>query len=164
MTCGSFSSPAMTSAGSPGSKCCSRKMINDTKNSVGTSCRSLLPKKVSMEARASPSPELQADHPYQTVGQLPVAFQPCGMRNQHKAVIEIELGNIFENDLGELFVHGLALRHIGERASLVEQLVGLRIAITGVILRRLAFMEDVEIAVGIRAAAPGQEKSLILPG
>src|SRR6516225_9652156 len=112
MTCGSFSSPAMTSAGSPGSRCCSRKMITDTKSSVGRSCSSLLPKKVSMEAGASPSLELQADHAHQAIGQLPVALQPRGMRDQNTAVIEVELGNILENDFGQLLVHGLALRQV----------------------------------------------------
>src|SRR6516225_4721831 len=178
MTCGSFSSPAMTSAGSPGSRCCSRKMIRDTKSSVGRSCSSLLPKKVSMEVTTSdsrfynlspmsrsvasyvpgrgeaclastsietlaprerpnlnskdPSLELQADHAHQAIGQLPVALQPGGMRDQDTAVIEVELGNILEDDFGQLLIHGLALRHVGERASLVEQPVGLRIAVAWV--------------------------------
>ncbi len=51
ITAGSRSSPAMTRAGSPGSSCCSEKMITDTKNSVGTSCRSRRPRKASCIAR-----------------------------------------------------------------------------------------------------------------
>src|SRR6266404_7858119 len=48
MTLGSRSSPAITSAGSPGSNCCSEKIRIDTKNSVGISCRIRLPRKFSM--------------------------------------------------------------------------------------------------------------------
>src|ERR1700684_2878849 len=47
MTAGSRSSPAMTSAGSPGNRCCNRKIRTDTKNSVGISCRMRLPRKFS---------------------------------------------------------------------------------------------------------------------
>src|SRR5450631_1452432 len=48
MTSGSRSSPAITSAGSPGNRCCSEKIRIDTKNSVGISCRMRLPRKFSM--------------------------------------------------------------------------------------------------------------------
>src|SRR6266849_7739494 len=48
MTLRSRSSPAITSAGSPGSNCCSEKIRIDTKNSVGISCRIRLPRKFSI--------------------------------------------------------------------------------------------------------------------
>src|SRR5215210_5447913 len=59
MTSGSFSSPAMTSAGSPGSSCCSPKISTDTKNSVGRSWTSRLAKRLSIEpsSRLKPSEE-----------------------------------------------------------------------------------------------------------
>src|SRR5262245_39793816 len=116
MTCGSRSSPAMTSAGSPGSNCCSEKMMSDTKNSVGASCSSRLPRKLSTTAalvlpdRASASPllQLEADHPDQAVGNLRVALEPGDVRDQHAAVIDIELRIVLEDDLGELLVDRLA--------------------------------------------------------
>src|SRR6202140_4694521 len=48
ITSGSRSSPAITSAGSPGNKCCREKIRIDTKNSVGISCRMRLARKFSM--------------------------------------------------------------------------------------------------------------------
>src|SRR6476661_8700148 len=48
MTSGSRSSPAITSAGSPGSNCCSENIRIDTKNSVGISCRIRLLRKFSI--------------------------------------------------------------------------------------------------------------------
>src|SRR5947199_9774123 len=48
ITAGSRSSPAITSAGSPGSNCCSEKIRIDTKNSVGISCTRRRARKVSM--------------------------------------------------------------------------------------------------------------------
>src|SRR5713226_5490261 len=54
MTSGSFSSPAITRAGSPGRSCCSEKMMTDTKNSVGMSCSSRLPRNVSTTASLVP--------------------------------------------------------------------------------------------------------------
>src|SRR6185436_6592560 len=93
MTSGSRSSPAITSAGSPGSNCCSEKIMTDTKNSVGISCRMRLPRKFSMGrfvSRASPSLQLQPNHPHHPVRHLPVALEPGGMRDQDLAVVDVE--------------------------------------------------------------------------
>src|SRR5713101_5174017 len=106
MTAGSRSSPAMISAGSPGSKCCSEKIRIDTKNSVGISCRMRLARKFSInqpapgrsaphkdagrgirDKRTWPSPsslELQPDHTHQPVRYLLVTF---------------ELGSVCDQDL-----------------------------------------------------------------
>src|SRR5579862_6400289 len=48
MTVGSRSSPAITSAGSPGNRCCNEKIRIDTKNNVGISCITRLARKLSM--------------------------------------------------------------------------------------------------------------------
>jgi hypothetical protein len=134
ITSGSRSSPAITSAGSPGSNCCSEKISIDTKNSVGISCRRRLARKFSMGhafsrrgddggfARSAPgwgtgaeaknptparsrsptrgeggalsaSLQLQPDHAHQPVRHLLVAFELGGVRDQHLAVIEIEIGS-----------------------------------------------------------------------
>src|SRR6516164_5681949 len=53
ITLGSRSSPAMTSAGLPGNRCCSEKISTDTKNRVGISCRMRLPRKFNMERPVS---------------------------------------------------------------------------------------------------------------
>src|ERR1700681_2637685 len=91
MTSGSRSSPAITSAGSPGNKCCNEKMSIDTKNSVGISCITRLARKLSIARfpRGSFSHQLQADHAHQPVRHLLVTFEPGRMREQQFAVVEI---------------------------------------------------------------------------
>src|ERR1700730_4010415 len=121
MTLGSRSSPAMTSAGSPGSNCCSEKIMIDTKNSVGISCRMRLPRKFRLgwfgSRVRSPSLQLQPDHTHQPVRHLLVAFELGGMRDQKFAVIEIDQRHVVEHGLGELFVDRLALRRVGDEAG-----------------------------------------------
>src|ERR1700730_3030927 len=56
MTSGSRSSPAITSAGSPGNRCCNEKIRIDTKSSVGISCKIRLPRKFSMGRGLDPKP------------------------------------------------------------------------------------------------------------
>src|SRR5262245_18243668 len=124
MNCGSRSSPAKTSAGSPGNNCCSEKMMTDTKNSVGPSCSSRLPWKLSTPAPLGPPGrtiassllQLEPDHSDQPVGNLRVALEPGGVRDQHAAVVDIELRIVLENDLGELLVDRLAHGEIGRHA------------------------------------------------
>src|SRR5207248_9553987 len=53
-TLGSRSSPAITSAGSPGNRCCSENIRIDTKNRVGISCTMRLAMKFSMADVDSP--------------------------------------------------------------------------------------------------------------
>src|SRR5262249_6657200 len=172
MTSGSRSSPAMTSAGSPGRSCCSKKMITDRKNSVGTSCSSRLPRNVSMARSASrrspkyrrPLSELQPDHAHQAVRHLSIALEPSGMGDQYAPMIQVENRRVLEHGLGQLLVDRLALRHFGGNARFVEQLVGVRIAIAGIIQRRLALVEVIGVAVGIGAAAPAEQIGLIFAG
>src|SRR3954453_6936777 len=126
MTSGSRSSPAITSAGSPGNNCCSEKIRIDTKNSVGISCRIRLPRKFSMahaqfDARESYvrrrekySLQLQSDYAHQPVRHLLITFELGGMRDQELAVIEIDQRFVVEHGLGKLFVDRLALRRIGD--------------------------------------------------
>jgi hypothetical protein len=47
----------MTNAGSPGRRCCSEKIITDTKNKVGMSCNSRLPMNVSIARALAHDPE-----------------------------------------------------------------------------------------------------------
>src|SRR5437879_5649226 len=105
MTAGSRSSPAITSAGSPGNRCCSEKIRIDTKNSVGISCRTRLPRKFSMAfvSRAPPSSlQLQPDHAHQAVRHLPIALELRGVGDEKLAVIEIDDRLVVEHDLGHL--------------------------------------------------------------
>src|SRR5258705_11837542 len=92
ITAGSRSSPAMTSAGSPGSRCCSEKIRIDTKNSVGTSWARRLARKLSMGTpRAQPlSFQLQPDHAHQPVRHLLLAFELGGVPEQQLGMIEID--------------------------------------------------------------------------
>src|SRR5262249_8660943 len=114
----------MTSAGSPGKSCCSKKMITDRKNSVGISCSSRLPRNVTMATSANrqspkyrrPLSELQPDPPHQAVGHLPIAFEPSGMGDQHAPVVQVENRRVLEHGLGQLLVDRLALHHLGRNA------------------------------------------------
>src|SRR5262245_52885465 len=106
----------MTSAGSPGSSCCSEKISTDTKNNVGISWTMRRARKFSM-ARFEPRPrfrslQLQPDHADEAVGHLLVAFELGGVRNQQPAVIEINDRQIVQRGLGQLLVDRLALRGI----------------------------------------------------
>src|SRR5262245_60543218 len=156
----------MTSAGSPGRSCCSEKMSTDTKNNVGMSCNSRLPRNVSMAfARLVRSLfQLQSDHAHETVSHLPITLKPRRVSDQHARVIEVENRRISQDDLGQFFINRLALRRVGGNARLVEQIVDFRVAIAGIIQGRLALVEGINVAVGISAAAPAEEKGLILAG
>src|SRR5882757_10718659 len=103
MTLGSRSSPAITSAGSPGNRCCSEKIRIETKNSVGITCSRRRARKFSMVLLVSRAPpcsfEFQPDHAHQPVGHLPVALELLGVRDQERAVIEVDDGLVVEQDL-----------------------------------------------------------------
>src|ERR1700728_1242456 len=99
MTLGSRSSPAITSAGSPGSNCSSEKINTDTKNSVGISCRIRLARKLSMGrcffrmqrgVAGACALQLQPDDTHQSVRHRLVALQLFGMRDQELAVEEVD--------------------------------------------------------------------------
>src|SRR3954447_9466022 len=60
----------MPSAGSPGGTCCSEKMITDTKNSVGRSCTSRRPMRVSI-AHLSPCGEDRVGEADRVRGETP---------------------------------------------------------------------------------------------
>src|SRR6266478_2288442 len=93
MTLGSRSSPAITRAGSPGSKCCSEKIRTDTKNSVGINCNRRLARKFSIGRYFglwSSSLEPQPDDAHQPVRDRLVAFEPRGVGDQVPAVIDID--------------------------------------------------------------------------
>src|SRR6202043_1682534 len=207
MTAGSRSSPAITSAGSPGSRCCSVKIMIDTKNSVGISCTMRRARKFSMMSRVSrarrsakrcdaeagpgserrwvpalrgsattlhrvrdtsaypcPSLELQPDHAHQPVRHLPVAFELRDMRDQPLAMVEIDDRLVIEHDPGQLLIDRLALCGIGDETRVFHQLVGFRVGIAAVVLRRAAMQKDVGVAVGIDAAAPVDLKHLKISG
>src|SRR6476646_9224458 len=104
-TLGSRSSPAMISAGSPGSSCCRPKISIDTRISVGMICSSRWVRKASKVL-----PQLDTDHADEAVRHLLVALDLVGMRHQDLGVIEIEdraLGEEFlRHDLVELPAFG----------------------------------------------------------
>src|SRR3954451_25134979 len=101
MTSGSRSSPAMTSAGSPGSNCCSEKIRIETKNSVGISWTMRRARKFSMARFREQwrSLQLQPDHAHQSVRHLLVAFELRGMRNQDAAMVDVEQRLFLQHEL-----------------------------------------------------------------
>src|SRR5262245_43309834 len=149
----------MTSAGSPGKRCCSEKIRIDTKNSVGISCAIRRARKLSIS-----SLQLQPDDANQPVRHLPVALEPGGMRNQDLAVIEVENGFVVKLALRQLLVDPLALRAIGCKPRVLERLIGLGIAPNTIILRSTRVQEDIAVAIRIDTPAPGQEVGLVLAG
>src|SRR5437899_8562771 len=114
MTSGSRSSPAMASAGSPGSNCCSEKIRIETKNSVGISWTTRRARKFSMERSRvqQRSLQLQPDHTHQSVRHLLVALEFGGMRDQDAAVIDVEQRLFLQHELRQFFIDCLALRRI----------------------------------------------------
>src|SRR3954464_2694395 len=104
----------MTSAGSPGSNCCSEKISTDTKNSVGMSWRMRRARKFSMVSsvsRAQPrSLQFQPDHAHQPVGHLLVAFKLGGVGDQDAAVIDVEQSLFVQLGLRQFLIDRLALR------------------------------------------------------
>ena len=80
--------------------------------------------------------ELQSDHTHQSVRHLLVALELGGVRDQQLAVIEIDQRFVIEDGLGQLFADRLALRRIGNQARIFKQLVGPRVGIKGLVLRR----------------------------
>jgi hypothetical protein len=59
------------------------------------------------------------------------------MRDQELAVIEIDQRFVVEHNLRQPFIDRLALRRIGDQARIFERLVGLRVGIAAIVLRRL---------------------------
>src|SRR5205814_10516435 len=154
---GSRSSPASAIAGSPGSSCCSPKIRIETKNSVGS--------RVASRCRRyfCTSIHSLALHSYQPVGYRAQAGelrrvrpQPVAVKQVHDRPVRRELGR-------DLLVEFGALRRIERGTRLADQLVDLLLAISRSIERRLAGVEDVQVAVRVGAPAPGQRVGLELP-
>src|SRR3954471_5757501 len=161
MTSGSRSSPAITSAGSPGSNCCSEKISTETKNSVGTICIRRRARKLNIRVA---SLQLEADDAHETVGHLPIAFEFCSMRDDDAAVVEIEQGLLVLDQLRENFVTRLALDGVGHQPRVRQRLVGLRVVPRAVVLRRTAVQKNKAVAVGIDTTAPGEHEGLVVAG
>src|SRR6185437_5660372 len=147
----------MASAGSPGSSCCSPKMITDTKNSVGMSCSRRLPRKPSIWIRvsgvgsrvslgrlvvnkyhlATPDPrrptaallQLGARQPDQAVGHLLVSIELGGVGDDHQPVVEVDDRALRQHLLGHLLIDGLALGQRALGARLVQPPVDVRVAV-----------------------------------
>src|SRR5690348_5472943 len=131
----------MISAGSPGSSCCSPKISIDTMISVGMICSSRWTRKESTPGLL----ELEADHAHQTVGHLPVALEPVGVRDQHLRVVEVDdraLGQVLG---GDLLVGLLAVLELRLRARLGVGRVDFLVAIAVGVLRLAADMEGVGV-------------------
>src|ERR1700730_12483337 len=163
----------MMVAGAAGSSGCSEKMITDTKNSVGISCRTRLPRKVSIFAlpcsgrrsdQRACSLQADPDHPHDAVGNLLVAGQAVGVRDQDAPVIEIDDVVFLEHLARDLLVERLALLEFAGEARLIERRVDVLVAKAADIEGRLAFVKAVNVAVGVDAAGPADLKRLITAG
>src|SRR4051812_9779299 len=161
MTVGSWSSPARIIAGSPGSSCCRPKISIDTSTSVGTMVPRRRARKPSIgspkdESNAPASGRhLQPGDAKQPVGQAAHAGELGVVGPEPVAVVEIDHRPLLEHARGDLLEHLLALGRITRRARLVEQRIGLGIAIAGVVERLLAGVEAEEVAIRVGPAAPG---------
>ena len=174
MTVGSCSSPARILAGSPGSSCCRPKISIDTKTSVGTIVASAPDEEVEhrspghREAPASAAAgpprrvtgHLQAGDAQQAVGNVAHAAQLRAVGPEPVAVVEVDDRPLLQDARGDLLVDLLALGRLALRARLLQQRVGLGVAVAGVVERLLAGVEAVEVAVGVGAAAPGEHVGL----
>src|SRR5712671_2724197 len=136
-TLGSRSSPAMISAGSPGSSCCRPKISIDTRISVGMICSSRWVRKASKVLL-----QLDADHAHQAVRQLLVALNLVGMRHQHLGVVEIDDRALGEEFPGHDLVELLAFGEIALGTRLGMGRIDLLVAELAVVLRRVAGLEN----------------------
>src|ERR1051325_4197862 len=152
------SSPARASAGSPGRSCCSPKIRIETKNSVGTIRARRCSRYFSIASLRHPQP-LQ---PHHSVGHRAQAGELGAVAPQPMAVEDVTDRAVAVHLLGDLLVELDALRRVEGAARLVDELVDLRVAVARIVERRLAGEVDLQVAVGIGAAAPGEDVGLEL--
>src|SRR5437763_7417450 len=158
----------MMVAGSPGSSCCSEKMSTDTKNSVGINCSRRLPRKVSMAVGYVVSPcisvRLQSDHAHDAVRHGLEAGQTGRVRDQIALMVQIDDAFFVQHLLGDSLVDRLALLGLVGQSRLVEPGIDVLVAKIADVLRRLALVEDIGIAVRVRPTPPPDLKSLEAAG
>src|SRR5262245_56522096 len=147
----------MISAGSPGSSCCRPKISIDTSTSVGMICSSRWVRKASKALL-----HFDADDADEAIRHLLIALDPVAERDQHAAVIEIDDGALGQELARHDFIALLAVGGHTLGARLQMRGVDLLVAILAVVLRRVAGLEDVGVAVGIDTAAPADEEQLEL--
>src|SRR5258708_1084299 len=112
-TLGSRSSPAMISAGSPGSSCCRPKISIDTRISVGMICSS---RRVRKATKVLLQPD--ADHAHESVRHLLVTLDLVRNRYQDTAMIEVEDRAIGQEPPRDRLVGLLPLRRVALRTRL----------------------------------------------
>src|ERR1700730_13409304 len=101
MTCGSRSSPASASAGSPGSSCWSAKIIIDTKTSVGTR----MPSRCRMKRRILALGHIVEPDDAVRIGRE--ALDRFRHRPQPLLMEQVDDRQFAAGDLGHLVVRGL---------------------------------------------------------
>src|SRR6516225_375964 len=116
------------------------------------------------ESARTYSLQFQPDDTHQSIRHRPVALKPRRVRDQELAMVEIDDGFIPEHDAGHLFIDRLASGRIGDQTRILESLVGFRVGVDAVILRRLGVQENVNIAIGIDPAAPSNQEGLEFAG
>src|SRR5262245_61278677 len=138
MTSGSFSSPLMAIAGSPGRSCWSAKMIIDARITVGTMVSRRRSRKRSMEVGPASSVELEPGEPDEAVGIVAEPFQPRRIGPQQLAVVEVDHRPVGQDLRGEILPRGLALVDVVGQPRRLQRRHGLVVAVAGVVERCLA--------------------------
>src|SRR3954466_1206320 len=132
MTAGSWSSPARTSAGSPGSNCCIAKTSADTSSTVGpigaTRRNSQAPMK-QLHPGKSPLVDAQPLRPDQPVGVGDEPGELFARRIQQFRMPQIDDRSVGKHLLGNFCVMGEALRPIAGRARGLQVAINLLVAI-----------------------------------
>src|SRR5437660_436983 len=106
----------------------------------------------------------QSDDPHEAVWDLNVAGQPVSVSDQDALVVEINDAFLVEDLLGDLLVDRLALNRLIGEPRFVEPGIDVLVAEISDVLRRLALVEDVGVAVRIDAAGPADLEDLEAPG
>src|SRR3954447_17138062 len=136
---GSRSSPAIATAGSPGSSCCSPKMRIETKNSVGTIAAMRARRKRPIDAAAL---ELQSLEPHEPVGHGLEARELARVRPQPVPMEEIDDRLVLRLHLRDLLEELRALLRVRRGARLRHELVGVGAApsriVEGLLARKVA--------------------------
>src|SRR5476649_2273126 len=153
MTCGFWSSPAIAKTGSPGSIFCRPKIIIDTRISVGIATSARLAMIRSMNGLPLDAHATQTDQPVR-IGREALHF--LRQRIRPRLRVQIDDRVFTGEDLLRGVVDRLAFRDRRFYASIVEQLVDIRVAITPVVQITLTGHELMQVAIGVRAARPAE--------
>src|SRR5579875_3156269 len=160
MTAGSWSSPAMTRAGSPGMSCWRQNTSTLTRSRVGMTWAKRRPRWLPMLSLHVQS--LQADHAVRNGAE---ALELHGHRRCVLGIVEIEDRQIGPLLVPHFLIERVPLADIGQGAGLIQRMVHHRVGVVADVVALPGMQEGIGVAIDIHAAGPadliGLEVSVI---